>query len=153
MKSAWYVSLATLGPLGYLKGSGTWATLITLPLVYVLGNYFLDPLLHAAILCVLLIGTLLCVQYASRFFPGDSDPSAIVLDEVIGCLIVWYGIPLHGFSLIVGLCSFRMLDIFKPLGINQIEDLKSPWGIVFDDVVAALIANAFVRVLLHVLYV
>lgn len=152
MKYPWYVSLATLGPLGYTQGSGTWATLVTLPLAYLVASHVADPLTHGLILMVLMIATLMCVQYAMAFFPGDHDPSAIVLDEIIGCFIVWWNLPLNAFSLIAGVCIFRVLDIFKPFGINRIENLTSPWGIVLDDVVAALLTNVVVRLLIVFIY-
>jgi phosphatidylglycerophosphatase A len=35
---------------------------------------------------------------------------------------------------------FRLFDITKPLGIAKLQDLAGGWGVVFDDVAAALVA-------------
>jgi phosphatidylglycerophosphatase A len=39
---------------------------------------------------------------------------------------------------IAGFLLFRLFDIAKPLGIRKLENLPGGWGIVADDVAAAL---------------
>jgi phosphatidylglycerophosphatase A len=41
---------------------------------------------------------------------------------------------------IAGFLLFRLFDIAKPFGIRKLEDLPGGWGIMFDDVAAALLA-------------
>ena len=45
------------------------------------------------------------------------------------------------FYILMGFLLFRLFDITKPLGIKKIEALPGGFGIVMDDVVAALYAN------------
>jgi phosphatidylglycerophosphatase A len=41
-----------------------------------------------------------------------------------------------------GFALFRFFDIVKPLGIKRLQHLPGGWGVVVDDVVAALAACA-----------
>jgi phosphatidylglycerophosphatase A len=49
--------------------------------------------------------------------------------------------------LLVGFGLFRFFDILKPLGIRRIENLPGGWGIVLDDVLAAIYANLALRLI------
>ena len=80
------------------------------------------------------------IQQALTFFKV-ADPSYIILDEVIGCLITFIGIPVCGLSLFAGFLLFRMFDILKPFGIQRVEKLPGAWGVLLDDCVAGLFAN------------
>lgn len=148
MKRSWMVSFATLGPIGNLKGCGTVATLLTLPAAIALDAYALPWQLSLTVLLAVCCAALIIVHHASSAFPGDHDPAAIVLDEVVGCLVTFYGIPINGTTLILGFVLFRLLDIFKPAGIDWLERCTGPLGIVIDDVVAAMVANILVRIVM-----
>jgi len=41
---------------------------------------------------------------------------------------------------LAGVALFRLFDIAKPLGIRRLQELPGGWGIVIDDVAAALAA-------------
>ncbi len=47
---------------------------------------------------------------------------------------------------IVGLALFRLFDILKPFGIRRLQDLPAGWGVVVDDLAAALAACATMHV-------
>lgn len=139
MKKSFLVSCATVGPVGYIKGSGTLASFITLPFIYWLRNYsnFTYVIIMASIIIVALITT----QRALRAFRQDHDPSEIVIDEVVGCFITFCGRSITFPSLVLGFLLFRFLDIYKPCGIKKIEIFKGAWGITLDDVLAGVISN------------
>ncbi|HZW60914.1 MAG TPA: phosphatidylglycerophosphatase A [Candidatus Babeliales bacterium] len=145
MKRSWIVGLATLGPVGLLKGSGTVATLLTLPLVYSLT--MISPVWASGIISGICFSALLIVNRAIVAFPGQHDPSAIVIDEVAGCLVTFVGIAWRWQLVLIGFITFRLLDIFKPLGIKQIEYCIAPLGIVLDDIFAGFLSNIFVRII------
>jgi len=42
--------------------------------------------------------------------------------------------------LLVGFILFRIYDILKPFGITKLQKLNAGWGVVIDDLVAALAA-------------
>ena len=61
-----------------------------------------------------------------------------MIDEVIGCLWAFYGSLLSVPLLLLGFFLFRFFDIFKPLGIHQLQNFPRAWGIVADDLLAGL---------------
>jgi phosphatidylglycerophosphatase A len=149
MKSdLWIVRLATLGPLGYLIAPGTVATLLTLPFVYLInqwveGNnliYFIIFLLFTAI-------AFFIIQRALIIIKRHDNPDEIILDDIIGCLLTFWMIPLTAQSLIVGFILFRCFAIPKWGLIKGSEELPGAWGVIGDDVIAALVTNIILRFL------
>ncbi|HBR56867.1 MAG TPA: phosphatidylglycerophosphatase A [Blastocatellia bacterium] len=101
--------------------------------------------IHAVILLVLLLFTLIGIWAASRSAElfGNSDPSEAVVDEVIGQLIVFLFIPFT-FSwqlILAGFLLFRLFDIWKPYPIDSLQNLPSGIGICADDVLAGVYAG------------
>lgn len=69
---------------------------------------------------------------------GETDPSAIVIDEVVGMLIACVGNP-RTLPWVFGLfLAFRVFDVVKPLGINRLQSLPGGFGIVADDLLAGV---------------
>lgn len=143
----WWAHIATLGPIGYFAASGTVATFVTLPLVYALHSWVPQAGPYFAVMLSFLIVGLVVVQKALPCFNRQDDPSEIVLDEVVGCLITFWMIPLNPQSVMVGFVLFRVLDIIKFGLVKKAEDLAQAWGVMGDDVVAAIIANIILRLL------
>ncbi len=135
-----YKTLATLGPLGYLPAPGTVATIVTLALVYVLQALLGIGVGYVLSVILLGVGATMIVQ---RAVPSDSDvqdPREIVVDEVIGTLVVFIGLPLCWCTAILGVLMFRIFDIFKPCGIAYAERCPGAWGIMLDDIAAGLLS-------------
>jgi phosphatidylglycerophosphatase A len=68
---------------------------------------------------------------------GCKDPGLVVVDEVVGQWLTLAAAPT--FQLIPVLCAFflfRLLDIWKPFPVRQLEALQGGWGIMADDVMA-----------------
>jgi phosphatidylglycerophosphatase A len=67
------------------------------------------------------------------------DPRLVVVDEVIGQWITISGaMRLNWKSWLVAFFLFRILDIWKPFPVRQLEALPSGTGIVADDVMAGV---------------
>ena len=66
------------------------------------------------------------------------DPSKIVVDEMVGVWIAMLGVPFSLINLALAFVLFRVFDIWKPLGIRQMERLHGGWGIMMDDVLAGV---------------
>ena len=142
------VSVATLGPLGRLKAPGTggsaagvlWGALVV-RLAHAKG--WQHELAFDAL--VVLTAILLCGVAAAIL--GKKDPSEIVLDEFAAMPLVFLFNPYvhQGASslllILLGFLLFRIFDITKPFGIKALEKLPGGFGIVLDDVMAALYAN------------
>jgi len=67
------------------------------------------------------------------------DPSRVVVDEMVGVWIPLLSVPDNEqwwIYLIASFILFRLFDIFKPLGIRQMEKLPGGLGIMMDDILA-----------------
>lgn len=140
----------TLGPIGYLPAPGTFGTLVTMPVVMVLHQYSLSWE-HWLVLCVSVSLIAYCgINCALPLFKKSDDPSEIVLDEVVGCLVTFSGITINYVSLIVGFFLFRFFDIKKPFFIQSCEQLPGALGIMSDDIAAGIAANLVLRIVNHI---
>jgi phosphatidylglycerophosphatase A len=139
--------LGTFGFSGYVKfapgTSGSAAALaVTLPLLWL-------PIPTQVTLWTLsAVWTLLSVWIGARCIRtyNVSDPSWFVMDEAAGMALALACGPGLGLGAIVGAFGlFRILDVFKPPPIRQIENLKGGVGITFDDVAAGIGAGLILR--------
>ena len=142
-KSLW-VRIATLGPVGYLMMPGTMASLVTLPCMYCLRAYLSTLQYLVAVVCLFCCSVVI-IMLALDYFKDTRDPSQIVLDEFIGCLLAFYAVPLCWQTVIAGFLAFRFFDITKCCGIHYAERLAGAWGILLDDVLAGILAQVVVR--------
>lgn len=76
------------------------------------------------------------------------DPRKIVIDEACGQLLVLFRMSDAWLPLIIGFILFRIFDIAKPYPIKKVEALPSGWGIMMDDMVAAIYAGVIVNLYL-----
>lgn len=74
-----------------------------------------------------------------------TDPSIIVIDEVVGMLIALIAVPKQTPFLIMAFILFRIFDIAKPYPVRRMERFPGGWGIVLDDVMAGIYANLAVQ--------
>ena len=137
-----FKKLATLGPVGYFPAPGTMGSLAALP--FALTCTLLPVFYYNLICCALMFVSFIIINKALCFF-NKKDPSEIVLDEAVGCFILFSGIVLNPISIFIGFVLFRFLDIAKPLGIKKVEKIAGATGILGDDCVAALFANILLR--------
>lgn len=147
--SRMYLFIATMGPIGYVTASGTVATIVTIPIMYWLRSMLPGRASYGILILGILVFSLWVIHKALTKFKRVEDPSEIVLDEFVGCLITFWAVPLSVESIIVGLILFRFFDIFKFGGVRYAERLVGTWGVVMDDVVAAVISN----IILHFIFV
>lgn len=138
------ITIATLGPLGFLPAPGTVATIATLPLVFA---FSAAPLAHVCLVLVVLslsVPAIICAQT----YLHSHDPSQIVIDEVLGCLVAFLAVPFSWWAFILGFMLFRFFDIFKPWPIGKLEHVHGPWGVLLDDVVAGVMSNIILQLLI-----
>jgi len=142
------VQIATLGPLGRLKAPGTWgsaAGLLWWALVVRYAHQKGGP--HEFIFDSLVVLTAILLCGVAAAFIGKKDPSEVILDEFAAMPLVFLFNPyVHGGAssfllILLGFLFFRLFDITKPFGIKALEKLPGGFGIVLDDVMAAIYAN------------
>lgn len=72
------------------------------------------------------------------------DPRTVVIDEYVGTWIPLLVAPCGEHTWIfalLGFASFRLIDIFKPLGCRWVDThVKGGWGVMLDDVLAGFYA-------------
>src|SRR3989442_2269507 len=163
--------------LGYLpNAAGTWGSLGGLALVWCLCQFIPDSLVFDSpawtrrefLELLIVVAPLLAVLgvwaagRAARYLAAK-DPQIVVIDEISGQLITFFGGPpvghiFFGFSLaqvarvprwltpvnwkylLLGFILFRVFDIWKPFPARQAEALPGGWGIMADDWVAGVYA-------------
>ena len=97
---------------------------------------------------VLLLGTLVAVPVAiwaagrAQLLWGSHDDGRIVIDEVAGQLLALSFLPLRLDVALMGFALFRLFDIWKPGPVRMAERWPGGLGVVADDLVAGLLANA-----------
>ncbi|TEU05255.1 MAG: phosphatidylglycerophosphatase A [Candidatus Aminicenantes bacterium] len=125
---------------------GTLTSLVVI-LAYKFYLFRLSWSLHLLILFLLFfIGI-----YASTKVESESrkkDPRKIVIDEACGQLLVLFRMGDAWFPILSGFLLFRIFDIIKPYPIKKVETLPSGWGIMMDDIVAAIYAGVIINLYL-----
>ncbi len=155
---------------------GTWGSLV--------GLFWCGLLLKAGSLEVFVLGGVAGV-FASVWFCGEAeqilkqkDPPSVVLDEIVAMPLCFIWLPawcvyvapetnpmpnmkavefgdIITIAIVFGL--FRFFDIAKPWPVKQSQSLPGGWGVVVDDVLAAVYVNIamlavyFVSIRLHLI--
>lgn len=140
------------------KASGTAGSLAAMPLVIALHQLHWQWLLPMAALLVIFVGV-----WASRRYLQQSgqagDPKEIVIDEVAGQWLLFSLMPLYYLPAsydmalpmyAMGFAAFRFFDIVKPWPVGVIDRrMKGAWGIMLDDLAAAIMGVLALGVLGH----
>ena len=152
----WVVSFGGAGLLPRMPG--TWGSAAMAAVLW--GAYAASGLRGANWNGLLLAGTIvfggLCVvlsPWAMRYF-GSDDPGPMVLDEAAAICLTMLFLPAWAgwrevVPLVCGLAAFRIFDIWKPPPARQLERLPAGWGILLDDLAAAVYANLLCQLLLR----
>jgi len=73
------------------------------------------------------------------------DPHPIVIDEIVGMWISLLFVPYDFLYFSGSFLLFRLFDIIKPSPAREAELLEGGWGIMLDDVIAGIYANAAIQ--------
>ena len=137
------------------KAPGTLGTMIGLPLFWLISSYALSTQL-IIITALFIVGIYVCDKTGKAL--GVADHGAIVWDEIVAMMLVLSFTALDAFAWFIAFLLFRLFDIWKPFPIRQFDaKLKNGFGVMFDDVLAAIYAifalrlfyNIFGYVILH----
>jgi phosphatidylglycerophosphatase A len=133
---------STFFGVGFLPlAPGTWGSLLSLPIGYWLVLFGGVELLFITTLGLFIIGV-----WSSGVTSKEmkvTDPSQIVIDEVVGQWLTLLVLPLNIFWYFIGFMLFRLLDIYKPWPISWVDKkIKGGLGIMLDDIIAGMFAAA-----------
>jgi phosphatidylglycerophosphatase A len=134
------ILLATWFGAGFLPvAPGTWASLAALPCAALLVWLGGPVLVLAAGVAVFVLGIWAADAYMQTV--QVHDPSAIVIDEVVGQWVTVAFLPLDPVMYALGFVLFRVLDVLKPWPANFIDRaVTGGLGVMLDDVVAGAYA-------------
>ncbi len=144
------IFLATGFYAGYLPvAPGTWGSLLG-----ILTYLFLLPLspFYYALAMVGIFFLAVWVSGLAETHLFQRDSHVIVIDEVVGILVTMFLLPPTWSAILLGFLFFRLFDIMKPAPAGFIDRKAwGGWGIVLDDAVAGIYANAAVYLVLYML--
>jgi phosphatidylglycerophosphatase A len=88
-------------------------------------------------------------RWAIRYY-HRKDPQMFVLDEVAGiCLTNLFQTVISWQSIAIAFVMFRIFDVIKPPPCKDLEKSPAGWGILLDDLAAAVYANLLCRLVIH----
>lgn len=127
------------------KAPGTFGTIVGLPLFWLLT--LAPESTHLITLAALfLIGIPLCTQAGNAL--GVSDHGSIVWDEIVAMMLILEFTPASPLWWGMAFILFRLFDIWKPAPIRQFDaKLKGGFGVMFDDLLAAIYAVISLKVI------
>ncbi len=136
--------LATGAYSGYAPvAPGTAGSLVGVGLYLIIKD--LAPHLYLGIGAILFAVGIWVAREAERIY-DEPDSRVIVIDEIVGMLFTLSLLPFGWGLLLVGFLLFRLFDVLKPFPIRLLETrLSGGWGIMLDDLMAALYANLCLR--------
>jgi len=155
------VSIATLGPFGKLKAPGTWGSGVGLVWWIFIVQKLAVPRgwIHEICFNGLVVLAAVFICGAAVELLKKKDPSEVIIDEMVAMPLVFLANPFASSSglrgwvvLVTGFALFRFFDILKPLGIRWVENLPGGWGVVLDDVLAAIYANLTLQLIIFCLF-
>lgn len=130
------------------KAPGTFGTLVGMPIFWLISGYTLQTQL-IVIACLFLIGIYCCAITGKAL--GVEDHGAIVWDEIVAIMLVLAFTPPPWFWWLIAFALFRLFDIWKPFPIRQFDaKLKGGFGVMFDDLLAAIYAIGALKILLWI---
>jgi phosphatidylglycerophosphatase A len=147
MNIIWRVIASFFG-LGFFPvAPGTLASLA----VVLLYKWLLHPLPLPYLLVLLFLLLVLGVPAADAYSSElkKTDPRRVVVDEAVGQFLVLVSVSPDWSLLIIGFLLFRFFDIVKPFPIRKLEGLPGGWGIMADDVAAALLAKLLLHIFIY----
>ena len=129
---------------------GTVGTLVAYPI------FLLFPLLDlwaqfAVVAVLFVIGVWACAVTGRAL--GVVDHGAIVWDEVVAMLLVLIYTPFAWVWYVIAFFVFRAMDIWKPFPIRHADrKIKNGFGVMFDDLLAAIYSIVIIKVLERVIH-
>jgi phosphatidylglycerophosphatase A len=141
-------AIATLFGIGRAPvAPGTVASVVALILAWPIVLYGGRFGLLAAGIAASAIGSWAGEHYAHD--TKQADPSECVVDELAGQWIACAFAPVSFLAFLFAFVLFRIFDILKPWPISKLEKLPGGFGIMADDLGAAVAAGVIIAICAH----
>jgi phosphatidylglycerophosphatase A len=127
------------------KAPGTVGTLLGLPLFWLVVAVAQDlPNQIIFLIATFLLGIWACGRTGRTL--GVADHGGMVWDEIVAFALVLLFTPAGWLWMVLAFALFRLFDILKPWPIRLADThFKSGFGVMFDDLLAALYAIAIIK--------
>jgi len=140
------IFIVSLAGLGFLKPMpGTYASLATFLVAYPLAGYF--NLTTAALVLLLLLLVSHRAIKTAILNEVNQDPAWIVIDEVLGVMLIVVLIPWSITAWLAAFILFRLFDAFKIWPVNIFDKIKTPFGVIADDLTAGAMTVIIIKLL------
>jgi phosphatidylglycerophosphatase A len=134
--------VATAGGVGYVPfAPGTFGSMVGVAVWWIVPSS--APVQALVIVGLFVIGSWSGSVAEDHF--GRTDPSQVVVDEVVGILITLFLNPVGWIGALGAFLLFRVSDIVKPFPANRLEQMPGGVGVMADDAMAAVYANLALR--------
>ena len=133
------LAIATGLGFGYIKpASGTWGTLVGIPLVLLCSS--MSPFLYFVTMFGLFFIGAWAAGLAEIHF-GKADAQHIVIDEIVGYMLTMFMAPVTFWNMFWAFMLFRFFDVVKFYPARMIDRAKAGGiGVMADDIAAACYA-------------
>ena len=131
---------------GYIRfASGTWGSLAAL-IIYIIPGFENPSLMIFIISLFILIG----VPIASKFeVLYGKDPKECTIDEFVGMWITLLFLPKKIWWIVLAFIIWRAMDIIKPFPVRKLENIKGGWGVILDDIMAAIYSFILIQLIIY----
>ena len=103
------------------------------------------PVYIFSILFLFFLGILFASE-AERIYKRK-DAQMIVIDEACGMMLSLFLVPYSFWVMVLAFALFRVLDILKPPPAKAIEKFSGSFGVMFDDIIAAIYTNFILQII------
>ncbi|MDP2643355.1 MAG: phosphatidylglycerophosphatase A [Desulfobacterales bacterium] len=122
---------------------GTVGSLVGIPICFFLSKIHF---ISAAVFIFTFISFAVWVAHEAEQILQQKDPNCIVIDEIAGLLVTFFGLPFTVPSAIAGFVLFRFFDIVKPFPVRYVERRVSGGaGVVMDDLAAGIYSHLILK--------
>ncbi|MFL2720685.1 MAG: phosphatidylglycerophosphatase A [Gammaproteobacteria bacterium] len=151
-----YDILASLGGIGLIPfAPGTFGSIFAW-IAFILISHFVNMLVLTIVIIILSIWV--CEKVSKDLF--EKDHKSIVIDELAGMWVALLPVIYFASSqneriayAILALVFFRFFDILKPFPVSYFDQkYKNGFGIVFDDIIAGILATVPSLIILFLLF-
>ena len=151
-----YDILASLGGIGLIPfAPGTFGSIFAW-IAFILISHFVNMLILTIVIIILSIWV--CEKVSKDLF--EKDHKSIVIDELVGMWVALLPVIYFASSqnerityAILALVFFRFFDILKPFPVSYFDQkYKNGFGIVFDDIIAGILATVPSLIILFLLF-
>ena len=144
--------ISTFGGIGNLPfAPGTWASLISIPIAWLI----IEELGNTTLLFLSLVVFVTGIWASGQFVQQEkvADPGSCVIDEVAGQLAV-FSFFINDFAIMVcAFLTFRFFDIVKIWQTSWVdENIHGGFGIMIDDIIAAAQSILVLKVAVFLLF-